>query len=502
MTARRGAASGIGLLSPVVLWLTLASLAVPAALAGEASENLVSQGLVQFHRGDYPAAAQSFDAALQADPVNVEARHYRAMTAARLEHLDDAIFDLEVVLLLKPDFCEAALQLGIAYLQQGQDAAAIGALERARQCPSLDADASLLIGIARLHRDDPDEAAAALQRAAQKEELQVTSEYYRGVADARRWRWQDAVTRFDAVRAARPEAEVGVQSDAYLRQLRRYHLSAAAGIDYDSNVVLAPSSDSVANDVGVTNQADGRVAFALGASAVPLRTEQVQLVLDYDFFQTLQFELSQYDLTANQPGAQLLFNTDSVYGGVMGRYGYYLLDGASFLQDVQASPWLAVPERDLGRTEVYYRMLWQDFYLSPFRGVRDSVNNAVGVRQFFYLPRADRYLVLGYRFENQDATEAEGDAFAFNGNQVEVGLGWDLTPDLDGTVSYFFRNEDYAAASDGRVDNTNHLAVALRHELGDSFAVSLVYLGTFNQSNQAVFTYDRNIISAAFEARY
>lgn len=179
MTAsRRAHPGGPGLLAPCVLWLALVSVAPPAVLAAETSENLVSRGLVQFHRAEYRVALQSFDDAVRADPVNVEARHYRAMTAARLGNLDDAIFDLEVVLLLKPDFCEAALQLGIAYLQQGEDAQAIGALERARQCPSLDADASLLIGIARLHRDDPAEAASALERARQKEALRVTSDYY------------------------------------------------------------------------------------------------------------------------------------------------------------------------------------------------------------------------------------------------------------------------------------------------------------------------------------
>jgi hypothetical protein len=160
---------------------------------------------------------------------------------------------------------------------------------------------------------------------------------------------------------------------------------------------------------------------AAGATAVPGGRKSARPRLR--LLPTLQFELTQYDLTANRPGAQLLFDAGPVYGGVFGRYGYYLLDGASFLQDAEAAPWITVPEHEFGRTELYYRMLWEDFYLSPFRGVRDSVNNAVGVRQYFYLPRDDRYLFLGYRFENQDAIKSEGDAFAYNANQIEVGIG-------------------------------------------------------------------------------
>lgn len=500
ITARHRAV--LAMLAAGAIWLWSTTLAVDAARAVEASENLVSRGLGEFNRGEYDAAFQSFDEAVRADPVNVEARHYRAMTAARLGRLDDAIFDLEVVLLLKPDFCEAALGLGVARLQRGEDAAAVAALERARQCPALDADASLLIGIAQLHRDEPAEAAAALERARQKEQVRATADYYLGVANARQWHWDAAREHFDSVGAAQPDTEVGIQSAAYLRQLSRVHLSAAVGIDYDSNVVLAPSNGDVKADVGVTNQADGRVSLAVGATAVAIRDEHVQLLLDYDFYQTLQFQLTQFDLTANQPGAQLLFDAGPVYGGVMGRYGYYLLDGASFLQDTLASPWVAVPERDLGRTELYYRMLWEDFYLSPFRGVRNSINNGVGLRQYVYLPRSDRYVSLAYRYENQDATQTQGDAFAFDANQVELGVGWNLMPSLDASASYAFRYEDYAAASHGRVDNTNHVVVSVRQELGEWFSVTVAYLGTFNQSNQPVFTYNRNIVSAVLEARY
>jgi Tfp pilus assembly protein PilF len=492
-----------GAAAMLALWLLLAAAAAASSTApAEPVENHISRGLLRFHAGDYALALTEFDAAVKADPVNVEARHYRAMTAARLGNLDDAVFDLGVVLILKPDFCEAALQLGIARMEQGEDADAVRWLESARRCPALDADASLLIGIASLHLEDTEAAAAALERARQTAELRATADYYAGVANLRRWRWKEAESQFGAVQAARPDAEVGVQAAAYLRQLRRYHLYAGVGIDYDSNVVLAPADDSVKDDVGVTNQSDGRVSLSAGATAVPWRTENFQLLVGYDFFQTLQFDLTQFDLTANRPGAQLLFDAGPVYGGLMGRYGYYLLDGASFLQDAVAAPWVAVPERGFGRTELYYRMLWEDFYLSPFRGVRDSVNNAVGARQYVYLPRSERYVVLGYRFENQDATESQGDAFAYDANQVEVGLGWDFTPSLDGAVSYAYRHEDYAAASQGRVDDTNHVVVALRQAVGEWLWVSLAYLGTFNDSNQAVFTYDRNIVSLAVEGRY
>jgi tetratricopeptide (TPR) repeat protein len=468
----------------------------------EPTENLISRGLHSFHEGNYPLAYASFDAAVKADPVNVEARHYRAMTSARLGNLDDAVFDLGVVLILKPDFCEAALQLGIARMQQGEDADALQWLERASQCPTLKPDAALLTGIVNLHLGDTEAAAAALEQAQQKAELRATADYYTGVANLRRWHWDEADSQFSAVRAANPDAEVGLQAAAYLRQMRRYHLYGRVAIDYDSNVVLAPADGSVKADVGITNQSDGRVSLGVGAAAVALRTGTIQLVLGYDFFQTLQFQLNQFDLTANRPGMQLLFYTDRVYGGLMARYGYYLLDGASFLQDSEAAPWIAIPERDFGRTELYYRMLWQSFYLSPFRGVRDSVNNGVGARQYFYLSSDARYVVVGYRFENQDATQSEGDAFAYNANQVDIGIGWDLTPTLDGTVNYAYRHENYAAASNGRVDNTNHVAVGLRQALGDWFWVSLTYLGTFNDSTQEVFTYNRNIVSLAVEGRY
>jgi tetratricopeptide (TPR) repeat protein len=477
-------------------------LAVPPALAVEESEILVSRGLVEFHQRDYPSALKSFDGAVKADPVNVEARHFRAMTWARLGDLDEAIFDLLVVLELKPDFYEAALQLGVARLQQGDATDAVRWLERARQSPALDADASLLIGIARLHLNQTEAAAAALERARQKEELRVTADYYSGVASFRRWQWDDAEQRFAAAQTAGPDTTVARQAGGFLRQLRPYHLYAGIGLDYDTNVVLAPSNNSVKADVGVTNQSDGRVSLAAGGTLVPWRNDRVRLVLGYDFFQSFQFQLTQYDLQAHRPGAQVLFDAGPFQGGVSGRYGYYLLRTDSFLQDGAAAAWLSIPESDVGRTELYYAMLVQDFYLSPFRGVRNSINNGGGFRQYFYLPRPERHLFFGYRYESQDALETQGDAFAFDANQFEAGVGWDLTPTLDGTLRYGFRHENYAPASNGRIDNTNHVAFALRQALGDWFWLSFAYLGTFNDSNQTVFTYDRNIVSIGFEGRY
>ncbi len=471
------------------------------AEASEKSEVLISRGLLDFHAANYQAAYASFDEAVRADPVNVEALYYRAMTRARLGDLDAAIFDLMVALDLKPDFYEAALQIGAARMQQGDDRDALRWLERARESPALEADASLLLGVARLHLGDTEAAAIDLERAGRTEDTRVTADYYRGVASYRLWRWNEATQQFSYVRDARPEGETGVQAAGFLRQLQPYHLNVGVEIDYDTNVVLAPSNDVVKSDVGVTNQADGRVAFTVGGTVVPWRTGHFQLVLGYEFFQTLQFQLSQFNLQGNQPSAQLLFNAGPVQGGVLGTYGYYLLQAQSFMEQAVAAPWISIPESDVGRTELFYRMLFQNFYLTPFRGVRDSINNGVGFQQFFYLGREQRYLTLGYRYERQNALETIGDAFAYDGNEFQAAIGWDLTPTLDGLLSYAYRIENYDAASNGRRDLTNHLVLNVRKALSDWLWLSGFYLGTWNNSNQAVFTYDRNIVSLAVEVR-
>ena len=96
--------------------------------------------------------------------------------------------------------------------------------------------------------------------------------------------------------------------------------------------------------------------------------------------------------------------------------------------------------------------------------------------------------------------------FAYNGNQVDVSGGWSFPLGIVAELSYAYRHEDYSWQSnpggDPRMDNENEVLFTLTKQLTEYVAVSAGYLGDFNDSNEAVFTYTRNVGSVTLDVRF
>ncbi len=526
----------------IVLALTIVGLLTPEISgASEQSKLLYSRGLVEFHAEHYTKALEIFDQAVAADAADVYARYYRAMTRGRLNDFDGAISDLRAVLAAKPDFDQAALDLGVALIEQKQYGEALPYLEQAQRVPELDARASLFLGLAQLRLGQNPLARENFERAAARDpEQSLAARYYQGVADYQEGNWSRSEEQFTHVAKTSPDSAMGKEAAAFLVKLsaerrRRYQVYGAVGLQYDTNVVLAPAGEgfktSVLNATGVPQQEDGRVTLGAGGTYLPLDTERVQLALGYDFFQSLHFVLKGFNLQDHGPSLQIASYAGPVQYGLVGRYDYYLLETDSFLQEVTALPWLAIDDGQAGRTELSYRMRRRDFKKSEF-WVRDAFNHAVAVRQLFYLGSTNRYLSLGYQFD-RDVPVITGkierpqgiprsdpsnfhnvaQSFAYDGNEVDVGFGWDFGAGVSADVNYGYRHERYAheSAMQGtlangsqtpRRDNEHLVIVSIRKQLTEIFALLAGYSGDFNNSSNSLFEFDRNIGSLALEVRF
>jgi tetratricopeptide (TPR) repeat protein len=488
---------------------TLLFLSVPAR-ASETSERLTARGLAAFHKEHYQDALLLFDQAVDADATDAHALYYRGACRARLNQVDGAIADLRAALDLDPNLAPAAVELGVALIQQGAYAEAVGPLERAQQDPVTAARASLFLGVAYLRLDQHERAREALDRAAQDPTLEASAQYYLGVLAYQEQHWDEAESRFAAVVDLSPGSSIGQESAAFLERLqqthaRRYRLYGSVGLQYDSNVVLAPATNIPT--LGISQQADGSVVLNAAIDAVPYESERATIVIGYNFFQSLHFELTNFNLDQNLVNAQISGNWEWLQYGFLGRYSYYFLETSSFLQEATALPWLTANEATFGRTEFYYRTRYRDFFLLPYPQL-NALNYAVGLRQVFYLGRPDRFASIGYQFDNQDPTKSarsfspSGSMFGYNGQEVNVGFGWLLPWTTTFEAGYAFRYEDYAGASMGRIDTPNQWVVGLTKDLTQWLAVNLAYLGTIHTSNQPQYDYNRNIVSLILEATY
>ena len=527
---RASAPSASGVARTLFVFVVGFSVVARVATASEQSELLYSRGLVDFHAGRYSDALTLFDQAVNADANDVYARYYRGVTEGRLGNYQAAASDLRTVLAAKPDLDQGALELGVALVQTGEYADAVPYLEQAQRVGTLDAEASFFLGIAQLRLGKTAAARQNFERAAARDpELALASRYYLGVVEYQGKNWPKAQEHFSYVATTSPNSEMGRQANTFLGQIRAgvqpgaqpglqpYQLYGAVGFQYDSNVALAPSDEVLAAQEAISHTEDGRATILAGGVYAPWRSEHAQFSIGYEFFQSLHFSLTEFNLQDHRPNAQVLVNLGPVQLGLYGQYDYYLLKGQSFLQQGTAVPSVTVPESDFGRTEVFFRLRRRDFFnghfsgeLSNFKpsGVLDSFNYAPGIRQFVYLGAPSNYVYLGYRFTREDPINHQGNQFAYDGQEVDTGAGWALPWDIKVELDYAYRYEDYANQSrstfapNGRIDNVHQIAFAADRALTDHLDLTLGYLGTINDSNDDLFNYDRNIVSLSLGARF
>lgn len=491
--------------------LLAALLLAGTALASEQSRRLYAQGLVHFHAGRMQEALSTFDEAVAADPADMYARYYRGVTRGRLNDLHGASADLRAVAESRA-VKQAPLEFGVVLVEAGDYEEAIPWLEQAQQVPTLEARASLFLGIAQLRVGRTTAAQRNFERAEAKDtSLRLPARYYRGIAAYQDGKWSDAQSDFEYVAAYEPDSDMGREATAFLQRIRsgdyqRWEVYGAFGMQYDSNVVLAPS-DSALNSLSkdalnISNQSDGLGVITLGGVYVPWRTQNTELAVGYEFYQSLHFQLTDFNLEDHRPTVQGVVSADIYQFGLLGRYDYYLLGNEqSFLQEATALPWGAINEGEIGRTEIFYRLRRRDFKKQAY-DIRNAFNHEAGFRQLFSLGAPERYVSIGYRYDHESPIDAAGNVFAYDGNEVDVGGGWSFPFGINAELMYAYRYEDYAPQSNGRKDNENEVLFDLYKQLTEYLAVTVGYYGDFNDSNQSEFQYTRSVGSIALEVRF
>ncbi|MFQ5664943.1 MAG: tetratricopeptide repeat protein [Candidatus Binatia bacterium] len=478
------------------------------ATASERSERLYSRGLVRFHARHFSKALQLFERAVKADPKDPQALYYRGVTRGRLGDFTGAATDLRAVLAKKPDLQQATLELGAVLVEAGRYRPAIPWLQQAQRVSRLEARASQFLGIAQLRLGRSDAARRNFERAAKRDPaLRVPARYYLGVIAFERGEWVQAEEHFSYVASANPNSALGREAAQFLVKLRQekrpnVELYGAVGFAYDSNVVLAPSDDVVKDELSITKQQDGRATFTLGGRYVPWRAEQAELSVGYEFYQSLHFELTGFDLQGHRPSAQVAMRTGRVQIALLAQYDYYLLDNDSFLQAATGFPWMSIAEGDGGRTELFYRMRYRDFRQRRFSKTRDAFNHAPGIRQVVYLGSQERYVSVGYRFDREDPLNAAGDVFAYDGHEADAGIGWAFPAGVNVEAAYAFRDEQFDAPSNGREDSEHLVTVSVSKRISSYLTLTVAYFGSFNDSNKREFDYDRQIVSLALEVEF
>jgi len=295
--------------------------------------------------------------------------------------------------------------------------------------------------------------------------------------------------------------------------------SVTTGFEYDSNVRVLPGGQAAAA-LGDPDKNDVAWVAAFGAQYNLVERSNFLLRGEYDIYQNLHLDISDFDFRAQQPRLTASYGvTPSLWVGTQGGYNYYSLGEDTYQGEPYVMPFVSYLEGTWGMTQLLYRWGQNTFFSAPFTGVRSGPDQTVNVNQTFYLPQS-RYLTVGYQWYNENPNEstcsqglpcpAFGNDWQFSSNQAYLGVGSPIPFGAYVDFLYLFRSDDYKYPSSyatpkfskARQDYGNYLYVGITRPITEHIAFAVTYYGTFNPSNIPLFQYNRNVVSTLLQVTY
>jgi len=299
--------------------------------------------------------------------------------------------------------------------------------------------------------------------------------------------------------------EIGRLASVRREAPRRWGLTFTTGLQYDSNVTLEPHNRTSA---GLGDKDD--IAFILSGGGHYDVVDRPDLLfrLEYDLYQTLHPDLDDYDFRSQRVQGTVSYALrPTLWVGVQGGYNHYVLGPHSYLGEPFVMPFVSVLEGSWGLTQFNYRHGDGTYFSTPFNDLRDGPTESVGFRQDLFLD-GDRYASAGWQLTSEDPTPAIGRDFQSLSNEIYVGGGlplwWGLY--LDG--QYLYRNDDYQRPNSfdpsgrERQDDGHFFYAGISRSILPHVSVAVVYYGTINDSNVAVFEYQRHVVATLLQVTY
>jgi tetratricopeptide (TPR) repeat protein len=383
------------------------------------------------------------------------------------------------------------------------------------------------------HAGRLDEARSLFEQAVQEDAKDVDARYALGLTFSRLGRWEEAAGSFQQALTIDPanvqarralevaeqggggEIETGAGAAVETPEAKAWEIHASTGVQYDSNVVLAPRGHTR----GAVNDR-GDVAFIIsgGGRYDILNTSRWLARLEYDLYQTLHPNIDDFDFRSHRPRGTLSYALrPDLWLGAQTGYNHYTLGSDSYEGEYFAMPFLSLLEGAWGMSQLTYRYGDGTYFSPPFDDLRDGHTHAIGPSQTFYFDGGARYLTLGYQFDVENPRASVGPAnpagivgndFEMHAQQGYVGLGfpawWQTTVDL----MYLYRYDDYddknsqAGFRRSRADNEHHMYASVRKPINQYLSFALAYYGTVNTSNIAIFDYRRNVVAGVLQVSY
>lgn len=476
------------------------------------SENVnpLSLGISDYRDESYEEAIDSLKEARATQPASFEAALYLGLSYKAIQEFAEARSHLSDAARLRPGSSEARLSLAETLYNLGEYEAAYREIEIVSSRGFRPGDALFLKGLVLMKTGKTDEAVTSFKAAkAADSSLSQAADYQTGLAYMSTSRYDEALESLKEAVVKDPATDLAQYAREYARSIekkkereRPLKLSAGFRLEYDDNVILKPADAAAAN--GITGEDDFREVVTFRADHTKRTKGPWSLKTSYSLYASNQHQLESHEVISNSLGITPSYNYANGSAALAVTYNNSIVESALYLDSLTVQPSWSRMLSPSNMLTVSARLQRREFHQEPFSPAedRDSVDYGVSAAYYGFFSNGG---FLSFRYElNREDTD--GANWEYLGNRASVNLLYPVGEKFkfqafaEGLIQDFSNENTFFSVK--REDKVFTGSVLASYSVTGKADLLVQYTHVRDDSNIAIYDYERNIFSAGIDYRF
>lgn len=471
---------------------------------------ILEKGIGQYKHENYDEALETLKKAKSESPASSLASYYLGLTYKQLQDYKNAISQLKDAVTYSPKIKGALIELIDCLYQTGQLAEAKKWIAEAEAEGIRPAQVAFLKGMVLVKDNEGADAVIAFENARMLDaSMTQACNYQIGIIQIKEKRYDDARRAFNEVILADPNSNMANFANEYMGAIERmkeaskpFKIEAGFAWQYDDNVILKPDDATLASNI--TDKADSREVYTASAEYNFRPNEKFGLRALYNFYFAKQNDLGFYDMVNNNFGIQPTLYFKNSMLTFPTAFAYTLVNDKAY----EVSPTTnAVYNFMLGsnmfQANVRYQFKHYLWGTAPDEN-RDGSDVGGGLGWYYFYAKNKGFINLRYAL-NREWTD--GMNWRYLGNRFSATLLVPVISDkLNATVTgdAYFQNFTNTNSVYGvyRKDGVYTLSALIAYKFYKDSEIQLQFTHVKDDSNIAVYKYNRNIYSAGVNFKF
>jgi Tfp pilus assembly protein PilF len=445
------------------------------------------------------------------------------MTYKNLQNYKESKKQLQNAVSLSPEIKEASLELGEVLYQLGEFQEALDVLTKAESENVRPGQTAYVKGLVLLEMNKNLEAVESLRKAGEASpELVQAANYQMGQAYLKEGKLEEAEARFQDVINDDPDTDMAEFSRNFLEKIKKkkeerrpFRIYAGIHHQYDDNVVLDPEDDSVT--VAISTESDQLEVITLGLEYFPEIRGDFDISAHYSAYMSFHHDLTSFDVQTHTVAVDPSFKIDkNASAGIAVSGSMSWVDYEDYLNSVSISPtYTRLISKD-HTLQVYLSYEKRNFRSVQDAGVEDRDSNMYGlnVNWYHFFDQEENVLVpFLEKFEQSSFAQNKGYInllYKVSKDDTE-GRNWEnlgskavatlLVPLMEKFKLQDYKNTHTVYGIE-RKDIKYGFSSLLFYQFHERADIQLLYVYRQDDSNIAIYDYDRNVFSIGVEFRY